>query len=186
MNSITTRHVSREALPTGFTPSDQTDNDPRRGEIGLRLPSKIDAFSRRIPGWIKRVFYPRGKESKSIWTRKLEIENLNIFLVDDTFDTWRIDGRKEGGNPLRSNSFLLLSRVWRWIKWSAPFPEKKGEKYANIRCYVERKKEFFLSNAPATMYERPKYIQSQRIRLSFITFHFISLRQSVALCFIKW
>lgn len=52
---------------------------------------------------------------------------------------------------------------------------------------VERKKELvaeFFSSLTYTRppFERPKYIQS-RSRFSFITFHFISLRQSVVLCF---
>lgn len=96
----------------------------------------------------------------------------------------------QGGNEFFLLSSLLCLTEGRWItqKWSAPFSEKKGEKYANIRCYVQRGRKswspsfFLFLTYTRPPFERPKYIQS-RSRLSFITFHFISLRQSVVLCF---
>ena len=137
------------------------------------------------------------------WTRKFETEDsINILLVDDIFwhfESESMEGRREGilcgrkQTDSKKDVFLCQGRnessfsranETRWIteKWSAPFPEKKGEKICKYQMLRTRgRKSFFLSNAPTTtIFQRPKYIQS---RLSFITFHFIPPRQSVALCF---
>lgn len=148
-------------------------------------------------------YFIRAKTSRNPDAR---IKNLNIFLAD-TFDVSWIDGRKERGNSLRSNEpianrcvslsrgervdtrngefFLRVFDETRRItqKWSAPFHEKKEWKICKYQMLRTRGRKSFWSPSFFSRYPRDqKYIQS-RTRLSFITFHFISLRQSVALCF---